>query len=78
MGIHTVKAESTLKKGMVVENKTRNFTIIVDEPAALGGTDTGANPVEMLLCSLGACQCLTARFFAKVQGIDLKDISICL
>ncbi len=78
MSIHTVKAESTIKEGMVVENKTRSFTIIADEPKALGGTDTGVSPVEMLLCSLGACQCLTARFFAKEHGIDLKDISISL
>src|SRR5271157_5158255 len=78
MGIHTVKSESTLKEGMVVENRTRNFTIIADEPTALGGTDTGANPAEMLLCSLGACQCMTAKFFAKAQGIKLKEISISL
>jgi uncharacterized OsmC-like protein len=33
------------------------FTI--DEPESLGGTDNGANPVEHLLASLGACQVIT-------------------
>src|SRR5690625_3878502 len=31
----------------------------VDEPPALGGQDTGANPAEHPLCALGSCQAST-------------------
>ena len=29
--------------------KTRQFTLVVDEPQSLGGTDEDANPVEYIL-----------------------------
>jgi uncharacterized OsmC-like protein len=76
VAIHTFKAESVLKSGLSVENKSGKFTIIADEPPSMRGTDTGMNPVEMLLCSLGACQCITARFFARSQQIDLQDFRV--
>ena len=76
MAVHTFRAESALKKGLCVENKSGKFTVLADEPPSMRGTDTGMNPVEMLLCSLGACQCITARFFARSQRIDLKDFRV--
>lgn len=76
VAIHTFKAESVLKSGLSVENKSGKFIIIADEPPSMRGTDTGMNPVEMLLCSLGACQCITARFFARSQQIDLQDFRV--
>jgi uncharacterized OsmC-like protein len=76
MAIQTFKAESVLKSGLSVENKSGKFTVMADEPPMMRGTDTGMNPVEMLLCSLGACQCITARFFARSQQIDLQDFRV--
>ncbi len=75
--IETFKA--TAKKmptGLVVETKSRQFTVIMDEPKSLGGTDEGLNPVENLLCALGACQAICAAAFAKSQGIKLEDFRI--
>jgi uncharacterized OsmC-like protein len=76
VAIHTFKAESVLKSGLSVENKSGKFTIIADEPPSMRGTHTGMNPVEMLLCALGACLCITARFFARSQQIDLQDFRV--
>lgn len=76
VAVHTFKAESVLKSGLSVENKSGKFTIIADEPRSMRGTHTGMNPVEMLLCALGACQCITARFFARSQQIDLQDFRV--
>ena len=74
MNLHTFKAVSVLKEtGMRVESEARGFKVIADEPKNLGGTDTGMNPVETLLCALGACQCMTARFFAMSLKIDLAE-----
>jgi uncharacterized OsmC-like protein len=76
MAIHTFKVESVLKSGLAVENRAGKFTVIADEPATMRGTDTGMSPVEMLLCALGSCQCITARFFARSQQIDLQDFRV--
>jgi uncharacterized OsmC-like protein len=51
----------------------RGFSVRMDEPPNLGGTDTGMNPVEALLAALGSCQVIVAAAFAKAQGIDLQD-----
>jgi len=77
MGIHTYKAASVLKEtGMMVESEVRGFKFVADEPKVLGGTNMGMNPVETLLCALGACQCMTARFFAMLLKIDLTQCRV--
>lgn len=77
MALHDYKVTSSLKEtGMVVESGGRGFKIISDEPKTLGGTDTGMNPVETLLCAIGACQCMSARFFAKSLKIDMADFRV--
>ena len=76
MAIHTFKAESILKEGMVVESTSRGFAVRADEPEDFGGMNTGMTPVEMLLCALGSCQCIAARIFAASQGIDLKELHV--
>lgn len=50
------------------------FTI--DEPAALGGTDLGANPVEHLLAALGACQVITFQVWAQKLGLRIDELDI--
>ncbi|MCL1801037.1 MAG: OsmC family protein [Promicromonosporaceae bacterium] len=62
--------------GMRVEAKAREFTIIMDEPPSLGGTDTGMTPVEAVLAALGACQTIVAYAFAATQGIELKGFHV--
>lgn len=76
MAIEVFKSTAQLKKGMQVECKARTHTIILDEPAELGGTDTGMNPVEALLAALGACKCIVAKCFAGAHKIDLQDIRV--
>ncbi len=73
MAIQTFKTISRSVNGLVVESTARNFKIIMDEPAGLGGTDTGMSPVEGLLCSLGSCQVIVARAFAEANGIKVDD-----
>ena len=69
-------AKATLKEGLQVECTARDFSIILDEPVSLGGTDTGMNPVEALLSALGGCKCIVARAFAKKHKINLKNVEI--
>jgi uncharacterized OsmC-like protein len=67
------KATAHLQEGVQVKVKSRNFEVTVDEPKSLGGTNTGMNPVEMVLCALGACQAIVARFYAKKFDIQFEN-----
>lgn len=65
-----------LPEGMQVETNSRGFKILLDEPEDLGGTDTAMNPVEALLCALGACQAIVARAFAKQHDIEYEEFHV--
>lgn len=73
MAIEVFKANTKLTKGITIECEARGHKIILDEPKNLGGNDEGMNPVEALLCALGACQSIVAGAFAKSKGINLKE-----
>ncbi|MFQ9706839.1 MAG: OsmC family protein [Limosilactobacillus pontis] len=68
MSTYKVKATKTTT-GMQVAAGTRGFEITFDEP---GSTNTGMNPVEILLASFGACQAITATELARKRGFDLR------
>jgi uncharacterized OsmC-like protein len=53
---------------------TGTHTFKVDEPEVLGGTDVAANPVQLILASLGACQAITYQFWAARLDIALEGI----
>ncbi|GFZ90499.1 peroxiredoxin [Paenibacillus marchantiophytorum] len=76
IAITTFKATAHLQEGVVVKVSSRNFEFTIDEPKSLGGTDTGMNPVEALLGSLGACQSIVARVYAKKFDINLEDFRV--
>lgn len=62
--------------GLQVESEARTFKIIMDEPEELGGSNTGMNPVEALLCTLGSCQTIVAFAFAEAYGIKLDGFHV--
>ena len=58
------------------EQVPRHFSIDIDEPCELGGTDRFANPQEHLLAALNAC--MTVGYVAQcaVHGIRLERLEI--
>jgi uncharacterized OsmC-like protein len=70
------EAESTEQDGFYNRATAREFTFEIDEPAELGGTNRGANPVELALASLASCQSITYRLYAAVLGIPIDRISV--
>ena len=67
-------ARTTLVGVTEVDVATGNHTFKVDEPEVLGGTDLAANPVQLVLASLGACQTITYRVWAAKLGIELDTV----
>ncbi|RMF11229.1 MAG: alpha/beta fold hydrolase [Alphaproteobacteria bacterium] len=49
-----------------------------DEPAELGGTNTGPSPYEFLLAGLGACTSMTLRMYADHRKLDLDRVTVTL
>ncbi len=60
------------------EATIRQFRLAIDEPPALGGTDTGPNPVELVLAALASCQEITYRAYATAVGVPLDSVSVTL
>src|SRR6266481_2054084 len=62
--------------GIGGEQVPRRFTIDIDEPCELGGTNRFANPQEHLLAALNAC--MTVGYVAQcaVRGINLESLEI--
>lgn len=54
----------------------RPFTIKVDEPKELGGTNHYANPQEYLLAALNACMVVGYSAVAALMGITLTALEI--
>jgi uncharacterized OsmC-like protein len=47
----------------------------MDEPEALGGANSGPNPVEVMCAALGGCQEITYKAYAAALGIPLESVS---
>ena len=69
-----VKAHSENQAKTIV--KAGQFEIVVDEPAELGGTDTGANPVEYVLAAFAGCINVMAHVIAKEMNFELRGVKI--
>lgn len=50
--------------------------VVEDEPIALGGTDLGPAPTQLLLGSLGACTAMTLRMYANQKHWPLAGVDV--
>ncbi len=62
--------------GFRTEIEARSHGLVADEPSALGGTDRGPTPYELLLAALGSCMVMTLRMYADRKGWPLEGVEV--
>lgn len=70
------ESESRQIDGLHSRAKARQFSLDIDEPPELGGTDKGPNPAELVLAALASCQEITYRLYADSLEIPLDGVSV--
>ncbi len=60
------------------ENAVRSgkHRLLADEPASVGGTDSGPTPYDFLAIALGACTSMTLRIYADFKKLPVGAISV--
>lgn len=67
-----------LRSGTRTTISAGKFQWLADEPLAVGGTDEGPNPYEILLGALAACIAITLRLYANHKGIALEGVDVAI
>ncbi len=70
----TVSGESTSATQFI--GKARHFELIIDEPEALNGADSAANPVEYILAGFAGCINVVGHLVAKELGFTIDKLKI--
>jgi putative redox protein len=51
-------------------------SLVIDEPADDGGTDTGPRPTQLLASSLAGCTAITIELYANRKGWDVDGLEV--
>ena len=67
---------TTLIDGFRTTIDAAGHALIADEPTAVGGTDEGPSPYELLSAALASCTSMTLKMYASHKGIDLRSVTV--
>jgi uncharacterized OsmC-like protein len=56
--------------------RSRNLTLVMDEPKDRGGTNLGLMPLETMMAGLIGCTNVVSHKIAKANGVDIEDMSV--
>ncbi len=63
-------------EGFLTRVRTRDHTLLADEPVAVGGTNEGPSPYDLLVASLGTCTSMTVRMYADRKEWPLEEVRV--
>jgi putative redox protein len=63
-------------KGFAQQISVGRHKLLADEPAAVGGTDTGPGPYDLLVSALGACTSMTVSLYARRKQWPLEGVTV--
>jgi uncharacterized OsmC-like protein len=76
MAVKTVKIESKLDSKFKIESTVSGHQIVVDQPAAAGGSGAGPTPLEYLFVSLAGCIGTIGRIVAMQKRLDVRGMTV--
>ncbi len=62
--------------GFMIEAQARDHKVIIDQPEAGGGKNSGANPLEYLFFSLASCMITIGHIIAKQRRLPVRNIQV--
>jgi putative redox protein len=71
-----VSIEAVLDEGFAIKSQMGQHTLCVDQPTAVGGTDTGPTPLQYFLLSLAGCMGAIGRIVATQKKLSLRGMTI--
>ena len=71
-----VVVTETLRSHLQQEVAAGRHRLLADEPAAVGGNDSGPTPYDLLLAALGTCTSMTVRLYAERKALPLERVSV--
>ncbi|MDB4286014.1 OsmC family protein [bacterium] len=73
----TLHANGTLgSENYLMEIKTTNHTVMVDEPESIGGSNQYPNPAQYLLSALASCTAITIKMYADNKKWNVGKINV--
>ena len=69
-----VEAVETGRGRFQLRIRTGKHQLFADEPADIGGLDSGPSPFQLLCAALAACMTMTVRLYAERKGLLVKRI----
>lgn len=70
------RSVTTWNGGFDCQSEIRQHTLSMNEPEALGGTDTAPNMVESVLAAYGSCLTVGYTLNAALRGITINNLRV--